>query len=210
MVAKPRPGLTPHNILSPLRKGTGCSNNAPGSSEIRGNDRLQRRTSPCATRSRSSISDRARTTTLLATSTSLLKQRTSSCRLCAACHRPEPDCQPAQRARGQARSQRPRSSGSSCFSLMRSGSESPHNRLYTDSQPISIEPSRSAPGRPRAPYVRLGTGGAISSRWMPLYLRNSSEADPASLFRRTDCLLPLTTTLIVPETPYSLLWKLPR
>jgi hypothetical protein len=42
------------------------------------------------------------------------------------------------------------------------------------------------------------------------YRRNSSDAVPTSLFKRTDCLLPLTTTLIVPETPYSLLWKLPR
>ena len=42
------------------------------------------------------------------------------------------------------------------------------------------------------------------------YLRSSSEAVPVSLFKRMACLFPLTTTLIVPEIPYSLLWKLPR
>ena len=36
-----------------------------------------------------------------------------------------------------------------------------------------------------------------------------SEAEAPSLVRVTSCLVPRMTTLIVPETLYALLWKLP-
>jgi hypothetical protein len=50
---------------------------------------------------------------------------------------------------------------------------------------------------------------ALRLKTVAVYRRSSNDADPASLLSLTVCLLPFTATLIVPETPYSLLWKLP-